>query len=308
MADYYKTLGVSRSATQDEIRKAYKKLARENHPDVKPGDEEAAKRFKEAAEAYDVLGDEEKRKKYDQFGEAYKYAGKGGAGPFPGGGFQGSGPIDLSDLFGGQVDLGDILGGAFGGGGPRAQARPRPMSGRDVRSNIDIPFQMAATGGSYDVSIQRDGKVERLEVKIPAGVKTGSVVRLAEEGEAGRNGGKAGDLLITVRVGPHPYFRREGNDVYFDLPVSVAEAALGARIDVPTLTEGQVTLTVPPGSSSGTKLRLRGKGIPDLKTKEPGNQYAVIKIIVPGSINDAAAEHLRQFDAAAPVSPRAGLW
>ena len=304
MADYYKTLGVSRNASQDEIRKAYKKLARENHPDVKPGDEAAAERFKEAAEAYDVLGDEDKRKKYDQFGEAYQYAGKGGGGPFPGG-FQGTGPIDLGDLFGGQVDLGDILGGAFGGGG---QAKPLPLPGRDVQSNIDVPFQMAATGGSYDVSIQRDGRVERLEVKIPPGVKTGSVVRLAEEGEAGRNGGKPGDLLITVRVGPHPYFRRDGNDVIFDLPVTVAEAVLGAKVDVPTLTEGQVTLTVPPGSSSGTKLRLRGKGFPDLKTKQPGDQYAVIKIVVPGSIDDAAAEHLRSFDQAAPVSPRMGLW
>lgn len=316
MSDYYQTLGVPRNATQEQIRKAYKKIARENHPDVKPGDNAASERFKQATEAYDVLGDAEKRKQYDQFGDAYKYAGaagKAGGGPFPGGGFRGgSGPIDLSDLFGGEVDLGDLFGGAFGGGGPRASGGRRgaraARPGRDVQTEIQIPFQMAAGGGSYDVNVQRNGTVDRLSVKVPAGVHEGSVIRLAGEGEPGTGGGPAGDILITVHVAAHPYFRREGDDVLVEAPVTVSEAALGAMVDVPTLTEGLVSVRVPSGTSSGTKLRLRGKGFPDPKTKTPGDQYVIVRIVLPKALNERAKTLVKEFDEAAPISPRAGLW
>jgi DnaJ-class molecular chaperone len=309
MADYYKVLGVSKSATADQIRKAYKKIARENHPDAKPGDAAAAERFKQAAEAYEVLGDAEKRKQYDQFGDAYKYAKAGGGpggGPFPGGGFRGSGPIDLGDIFGGQVDLGDLFGGAFGGqfGGGRAASQPR--RGSDVRSEVQVPFDVAASGGSYDLALQRNGRIERLTVKIPPGVREGSVIRLAGEGEPGD--GSPGDLLVTVRVAPHPWFRREGNDILLDVPVTVSEAALGAKVDVPTLSEGRVTLTIPAGTSSGTRIRMRGLGIQDQKTKARGDQFVIVKVVVPRQLSDEAANLLRDFDRAAPLSPRASLW
>lgn len=315
MSDYYHTLGVPRNATQEQIRKAYKKIARENHPDVKPGDNAASERFKQATEAYDVLGDAEKRKQYDQFGDAYKYAGAAGkgGGPFPGGGFRGgSGPIDLGDLFGGEVDLGDLFGGAFGGGrfrtGGGRGARSVPRPGRDVPTEIHIPFQLAAAGGSYDVSVQRNGKVDRLTVKVPPGVHEGSVIRLAGEGEPGTGGGPSGDILITVHVAAHPYFRREGNDVLVEVPVTVAEAALGAMVDVPTLTEGLVSVRVPSGTSSGTKLRLRGKGFADPKTKTPGDQYVIVRIVLPKALSERAKTLVQEFDEAAPHAPRTGLW
>jgi len=314
MADFYQALGVPRSSSAEQIRKAYKKIARENHPDVKPGDAAASDRFKQAAEAYEVLGDAEKRKQYDQYGDAYKHMQDGGPqpgrSPFAGGGNRGSGPIDLGDIFGGEVDLGDIFGSAFGGGGGRAGGRSRTRSrrGADIQSEITVPFQLAATGGSYDVTVQGDGKVDRLAIKVPAGVQEGSVIRLAGQGEAGSGGGSAGDLLITIHVSSHAWFKRDGNDLLVDVPLSVAEATLGAKVDVPTLDEGLVALTIPPGASSGTKLRLRGKGIVDPKTKNRGDQFVVIKIVVPKNVSDRAQELLQELDREAPVNPRAGSW
>lgn len=301
--DYYQILGVSRSATHDEIRKAYKKLARENHPDTKPGDKAAAEKFKQASEAYEVLGDEEKRKQYDQYGEAYKYARQGGAGPGPGG----AGPIDLESVFGqGGVDLGDIFGGMFGnrGGAGGGRRRTSATRGEDLQTSIQIPFQMSATGGNYDVSINRGGKVETLGVKVPAGVQPGGTIRLAQQGSPGTGGGPAGDLLITVQVAPHPYFRREGNDVTLECPLSVTEAMLGTRIDVPTLTEGSVTLTIPAGTSSGAKLRLRGKGFPNRKTGVSGDQYVITKIVVPKVLDDTAKDLLNQLATKLPPVER----
>lgn len=311
MHDYYKTLGVSRTATKEEIRKAYKKIARENHPDVKPDDKAAAERFKQATESYEVLGDDEKRKQYDQFGSAYRHAGKGGS-PF--GQRGGAGPIDLSDLFGeGGIDLGDLFGGAaasgfrggFGGGGPRG---PQPTRGQDIRTEIQIPFGISASGGTHEITINRGGEVEKLEVKVPAGIKPGGTLRLSGKGEAGLAGGAAGDLLVTVNVAPHPWFRRETNDVLVDVPLTVTEAALGAKVDVPTLSGDEVTVTIPPGTSSGAKLRLKGKGFPDQKSKQPGDQLVVVKIVPPRELSDRARELLQQFANEVPQSPREGLW
>lgn len=306
MPNYYDVLGVKKSATSDEIRKAYKKIARENHPDVKPDDKAAAERFKQASEAYAVLGDKEKRKQYDQFGDAYKYAQAGG-GPFPGGGFRGSGPIDIQEILGRDVDLGDLFGGMFGGGGGRA-AQPRSRRGQDVRTSIEVPFQVAADGGTYDVSLRRDGSTETLSVKVPPGVEDGQTIRLGGQGEPGVHGGPSGDLLITVRVAPHPYFRREGSNVLVDVPITITEAALGAKVDVPTLKEGQVTVTVPAGTSSGSKLRIRGKGFVDRKTNQPGDQLVVVKIAAPKRLDARATRLLEQLRDIAPENPRAGLW
>jgi DnaJ-class molecular chaperone len=314
--DYYQVLGVSRTASDDEIRKAYKRLARENHPDVKPNDAAASERFKQASEAYEVLSDAEKRKQYDTFGAAWKHAGKPGAGPFPGGNSFGGGQpvdIDLGDLFGGGgeggIDLGDLFGGAFGGGrrGSR-QRRSAAAKGSDLKTEITVPFTMAATGGEYDVRLSHDGKPETLTVKVPAGIRDGGVIRLAGQGQPGVHGGPEGDLLITVHLAVHPYFRRDGNDVLVDVPLTITEAALGAKVDVPTLTEGTVTLTIPAGTSSGAKLRLKGKGFPDLKSQVPGDQYAVVKIVAPKSPSPRVRELLESLSQELTEQPRQGLW
>lgn len=319
--DYYQVLGVSRTASADEIRKAYKRIARENHPDVKPNDAAAAERFKQANEAYEVLSDADKRKQYDQFGAAWKHAGQRG-GPFPGGGpFGGGGQqvdFDINDLFGGGaggggVDLGDILGGMFGGGGGARrgggrQRRSAASRGEDFRTEITIPFTLAATGGEYDVHLDRDGRSETLAVKIPAGIRDGGVVRLAGQGGTGSAGGANGDLLIAVHLAPHPYFRREGNDVLLDVPLTISEATLGARVDVPTVTDGTLTITIPPGTSSGAKLRLKGKGFPDPRSHERGDQYAVVKIVVPKAPGPRVKELLQELAQADGSNPRQGLW
>lgn len=313
--DYYKTLGVSRTASAEEIRKAYKKLARKYHPDVRPDDKDAETKFKEVQEAFDVLGDEQKRGQYDKFGNAFRGGagpqaqpfnwGNAGGGP---GGPGGSGPIDLGDLFGGQVDLGDLFGGAFGGGGGAGRGGRRARKGEDIAVEADIPFHIAVSGGEYDLHLQRDGKHERLTIKVPAGVDTGSTIRLSGEGQPGQGNGAKGDLLVSLRVAPHPYFRREGNNLLLDVPLTVTEAALGAKVEVPTLSEGTVTLTIPSGTSSGAKLRLRGKGVVDRTTKQPGDQLVVVKIVVPQNANPRAKELLTELAEAAPLHPREHLW
>jgi len=312
--DYYQILGVSRDATSEQIRKAFKKIARENHPDAKKDDPAAAELFKAAAEAYDVLGDDDKRKKYDQFGENWKHF-KDGQSPFAGGAggggnpFRSGGPVDvdLRDLFGGQgaVDLEQIFGGMFGGGG-RSRA-PRARRGEDLTATIQVPFQTAALGGSYDLAFERDGKKEELSIKVPAGIEDGQTIRLGGQGQPGSQGGLAGDLLLTVTVQNHPWFRREGRNVLVEAPVTLTEAALGTRIDVPTLSDGIVSLTLPAGTSSGAKLRLRGKGIAS-RSGGRGDQLVQIKIVMPKNLDDASKQLLNEFAEKNPQNPRQGLW
>ncbi len=301
-SDYYSILGVSRSATADEIRKAYKKIAKESHPDAKPGDKVAAERFKQAAEAYEVLGDEENRKKYDQFGEHWKHADQLGAGARGGRSAGGAQQFDFdpSELFGGGgFDFGDLFGGR--------SRRPRAARGSDLQTEIQVPFSVAALGGSHDLTLATAASQERLTVKIPAGMKDGGVVRLRGQGQAGTNGGPPGDLLVTVRVAPHPFFKRDQDDLIVEVPVTFTEAALGARVDVPTLSDGLVTLKIPAGSSSGTRLRMKGKGIINPKTKAFGDQYVVVKIVSP-PIEGRVKELLEELAEAAPQNPRATLW
>ncbi len=310
--DLYKILGVSRNASEDEIRKAYKKLARENHPDVKPDDKAAAERFREVQEAYAVLGDKEKREQYDQFGKTFR----GGPRTWN----TGSGPVDLGDIFSGQfgdggasIDLGDLFGGAFGGGGGggRRSRQPqprRPSKGQNRQAEITVPFQVAAEGGKHELPASVGGHGEKLAVTIPAGIASGKSIRLAGQGQPGQHGGPSGDLLVKVNVAPHPYFRREGNNVLIDVPITVSEAALGAKIEVPTISEGNVVVTIPPGASSGTKLRLREKGFPDQKTRQRGDQLVVVKIAIPDELSDHARELLEQLAEEAPMKPRDELW
>lgn len=309
MEDLYNVLGVARGASQDEIRKAHRKLSRENHPDRNPGDDAAAQKFKQVQAAYEVLSDADKRAKYDRFGHT--------------GGRGGSGPIDISEIFGNDADLGSLFAEAFGMGGGRRGGfggggfnfggagfggQPRPQKGRDIEATIDIAFNTAALGGKHSLTVTAGGRRDELTVSIPPGVKTGSMIRLREQGGPGAGGGPNGDVLVRIQVAAHPYFRREGNNLYVDVPVTIVEASLGARVDVPTLSDGIMELTVPPGSSSGTKLRLREKGVVDQKTKQPGDLFVVLKIVAPKELDDRSRELLEEFAALNIDDPRDGLW
>jgi DnaJ-class molecular chaperone len=303
--DFYDVLGVSRSASQDEIRKAYKKLARKHHPDVKPDDPGAQKVFSEITEAYDVLGDEEKRKKYDQFGHSFRGAESAGN-PFQG--FQGGGAsFDLDDILGGMFGRGGS--GPFSGsGGRRGSGAGKARKGQDVHAEITIPFQVAVDGGTHDITVQNGGNSQRLAVKIPAGIEEGQTIRLAGQGNPGSSANLSGDLLVTVRIAAHPWFRREARQLLLDVPVSPSEAALGCRIEVPTLTDGNVLMTVPPGTSSGAKLRLKGKGVLDAQTGQRGDQLVVLKIVVPKILSESVRTLYEQLAKEIPDDPRSSLW
>jgi curved DNA-binding protein len=307
--DLYSVLGVPRGAPQADIKKAYRKLSRENHPDAKPNDEAASLKFKQVQAAYEVLSDPEKREKYDRYGNAAFQ--RGGAGP-------GSGPIDLSDIFGQGFDFADLFGGGgrraggfggggFGGGG-FGGGRPAPRKGQDVETSIEVPFTTAAEGGEYSLSLNIGGRHETLTVRIPPGVNNGSVIRLAGQGHPGSSGGPAGDLRVTLKVSLHPWFRRDGANLLVDVPVTIFEATLGGKVDVPTLSEGLVTVSVPAGSASGTKLRLRGKGVTDAKTKATGDLFAVLKIVAPKELDETSRELLEQLRNLNPQDPRESLW
>jgi DnaJ-class molecular chaperone len=312
--DYYEVLGVQRKASQDEIQKAYRTLARKYHPDLNPDDKKAAERFKKVQLAYDVLGDADKRKKYDQFGPAFEQMGAAGWPPQGAGG--GAGPqfqdIDFSQMFGGggQVPGGfeDILrqftGGAATGGGRRRRGRT-PMRGADVAAEIEIPFNLAITGGTYEVSFRREGNAETISIKIPAGIGDGKQMRLRGKGEPGPADGPSGDLLLTVRVAPHPHFTRRGNDLEVKVPVTFAEAALGGKVDIPT-PRGTIALAIPAGSSSGKRLRVRGMGVQS-NTGENGDLYAEVQIVLNGKFDDDEAKVIRKLDQAHPFDPRKGL-
>jgi DnaJ-class molecular chaperone len=290
-ADYYETLGVKRDASEEEIKRAYRKLARQYHPDRNPGDKQAETKFKEVQKAYDVLSDKKKRTQYDQFGEA------GAEGGFPGYGPGGTtfhwetgdgSDIDPSDLFN------QIFGGMGGTAGRRTRGartrRPEPAA-EPYETEISIPFTTAALGGSIDLRVND----RELTVKIPAGIEEGKKLRLQGQAPGG------GDLSVVIRIQPHPYFRREGNNIILEVPLSLAEAVLGTRLDVPTLDDTRLTVKVPPGTSSGTRLRLRGKGI------NGGDQYIEIKVAVPAPANDRSRELIEEFARLNPQNPRAGL-
>ena len=356
--DYYEVLGVAKGASDDELKKAYRKLAKQYHPDLNPGDTVAEARFKEVNEAYEVLSDKDKRARYDQFGHA-------GVDPNfnPGGGFGGFG----GDF--GDIDLGDIFGSFFGGGGfgGQRQTRSGPRKGESLRASLTITFEEAAFGcekeinltrsetcedchgsgcaqgttaevcpqcrGTGQVRVQRggggmfftttatcdkcrgtgkiihqpcgtcrgEGKIRRqrrITVKIPAGIDDGQAVSLRGQGGAGATG----DLIVAVSVKPHPRFRREGNTVLLEQPVSFLQAALGAELTIDTI-DGPVKYTLPEGTQTGTTFRLRGKGIPDLSGRGRGDQYVTVKVQVPTRLNAEQKEALRAYGAAMGEGP-----
>ena len=369
--DYYEVLGVSKTATADEIKKAYRKAAKENHPDLHPGDKECEQRFKEANEAYEVLSDEQKRARYDQYGFA----------AFDPSGFQSS-----SEGFGGFADiLNDLFGGGFGGGfgdifgGGGTTRRNGPQQGASVRSNVTISFEDAAFGCSQELNVQKveecsdchgsgcaegttadtcdrchgsgtvvqtsrtpfgtmqtqtacpdcggsgkiiahpcptckgKGMVRRnrtVKVDIPAGIDDGQTISLRGLGSAGRNGGPAGDLLVTVRVKPHDQFEREGSNVYYELPISIVQAALGAEMEVPTL-DGPVKYKVPEGTQTGSVFRLKGKGIPYLRGSGRGDEYITVTVTTPKNLTDKQKNLLRELGESfgdSGVSKKKGLF
>jgi molecular chaperone DnaJ len=358
--DYYEVLGVSKEATEDELKKAYRKLAKENHPDLHPGDKACEERFKEINEAYEILSDPEKKQLYDQYGHA---AFDPNAGPYGPGGFG-----DLGDFFGdifGGFGFGDI----FGGGGARRSNGPR--KGESIRTNISISFEEAAFGCKKDISVARvetcadcsgsgakpgtqpetcpnckgtgavrttqrtplgmvqssapcqqchgTGKIvkdpcntchgmgkirkqHKINVTIPAGIDDGQTVSLRGQGNAGSNGGPAGDLLVYVIVRPDARFEREGSDVLLEQEISYAQAALGGEIQIPTI-DGKVKLNIPEGTQTGSVFRLKGKGIQYLRGSGRGDQYVTVRVVVPKHLTSEQKELLRKFSASVGETP-----
>ncbi len=363
--DYYNTLGIKKGASQDEIKKVFRKLARKYHPDVNPNDKTAEQKFKELNEAYEVLGDPKKRSQYDQFGPAafeQQFAGGPSAEEFARA-FKGTG-ADYFESF----NLGSIFDDLFG---KRRAAERGPIRGEDVTYAIDISLEDAIFGATTQIGLRREaqctacsgtgnqpgtspqtcpdckgtgavstmkaafrfsqtcprcggrGKInlnpcrtcggngavlkdETIAVKIPKGVDTGSKVRVAGKGGAGINGGPPGDLYIITRVAPHHFFERKGDNLYSEMPITFAEAALGAKIEAPTV-DGIVALTIPSGTQNGQQFRLKGKGIPHLMGGGSGDHYVTVKTTVPKHISEKAKELIKDLDKIVHENPRAGI-
>lgn len=295
--DYYNILGVSRGASEEEIKKAYRKLAREFHPDLHPDKKkEMEAKFKDINEAYQVLGDPKKRSEYDLTGQTGYGAGAPGAGYAPPGG------VHFEDFGYGFGGFEDVFGEVFGRGGRRRVAQ----RGADLEYRLELDFLQAVKGTEVKTTISRPSGPESLTVKIPPGVKTGSRVRVAGKGESGIGGGPPGDLYIETTVRPHPYFRREDNDIYIDLPITLKEALLGAEIEVPTV-DGSTRIKIPPGTQGSQKLRIKGKGVPGPRG-ERGNQFVTVNIAVPRSIDERSKELIEEFSERNTYDPRKGLW
>lgn len=323
--DPYKVLGVPRDASAQEIQKAHRELAMKYHPDKNPDDKTAKKKFQEVQEAFDLLNDAKKRETYDRYGSSFEQM--GGGGPAGGGGasfrFTGSDfdDIDLSQVFarfggpgGGRGDSGayaDIFeqfqGAGRAGGRQPGRGRAAPAEeGADVEHEIEVPFGIAIKGGEAQLMVQRpDGRQETISVKIPAGIADGKKIRLRGQGEPGIGGAPPGDMLIAVQAAPHPCFTRQGDDLFVTVPVTLGEAAAGAKVDVPT-PGGTVSLKVPTGTSSGKKLRIRGQGVARAG-ETPGDLYAVIQIVLPEGLSAEERETLLQIDARHPHNPRSEL-
>jgi DnaJ-class molecular chaperone len=315
--DHYQTLGVSKSASAEDIRKAYRELARKYHPDLHPDDDAAKEKFKKVQTAFDVLNDPSKREMYDRYGSSFEGVGAGGAGgggrgPFPGGGgFPGGGEIDLESLFGGAGGFADMFRGAGGGGAGgragRGRKRAAQVAGEDLNARIEVPFKLAIEGGKTDVRIDRDGKAETISVTIPQGLPDGARMRLRGQGLPGSGGGPAGDLLLEVGVESHPVFHRDGDTLEITLPVSLPEAIEGAKVDVPT-PWGTISLRIPANTSGGRKLRAAGMGVRHANGAK-GDLIAEVQIVLPESADAAAVTRLLEAAkaAAGTATPRPQL-
>ena len=311
----YQVLGVKPNASADEIRKAYRKLAKQFHPDLNPGKPAAEARFKAVSAAHELLSDPEKRARYDRGeidesgAERPRYSYRPHAEGAQGWKYQPEGEVDIGDL----DDLFEMFGrgggagGARGGprGGSRRTAEGFSMPGPDRHYSLTIDFVRAATGGKERLGLSPS---EWLDVTIPPGIEEGQILRLKGKGGPGFGGGPAGDALIEVHIAPHPFFRREGDDIHLELPVSLAEAVLGARVPVPTVT-GPVTMTIPRGSDTGAQLRLRGKGIRRRRQGKEvtGDQYVTLKVVIGASDDPELAKFLEDWAKEHPTDPRRGM-
>ena len=350
--DYYEVLGISKGASEDEIKKAYKKMARKYHPDLNPGDKDAEEHFKEVNEAYEVLSDPDKKARYDQYGHA-------GVDPNFGAGAGFDGSFDFGDL--GDI-FGNFFGGGFGGGGRRTNPNA-PQRGESIRLSLTISFEEAAFGCEKEITVERmeqcgtcsgsgcaagttpevcpdchgtgqvqvrrqtpmgvfatsspcgrcggKGKIihqpcpdcrgtgavrkrKTIQASTPAGIDNGQTISIRGQGNAGKNGGPAGDLLITITVRPHELFRREGTSVLCEAPITFTQAVLGAELEIPTI-DGKVKYTLPEGTQSGTTFRLKGKGIPSINGRGRGDQYVTVYIETPRNLNKEQKEALKKF-------------
>jgi curved DNA-binding protein len=321
--DYYQTLGVTKTSSEKEIKQAFRKLARKFHPDVNPGDKSAESKFKEINEAYEVLGDPQKRKKYDELGANWRLyeqaqqqgqawpgspfgeaAGQGGAwnintgGP---GGFRTMTPEEMQDLFGNEDPFSDFFRTFFGGGvgaGRETRGRgraARSQKGRDIEHPVELTLEEAFHGATRRISIKQGGHARSVDVRIPPGVKDGSRVRAAGEGESGSNGGPAGDLYLRVHTRQHPVFERKGDDLHTTINVPVTTAVLGGEAQVPTIT-GSVRLRIPETTQSGQVFRLKGHGMPIVgKPDSRGDLYATVDVQLPRSLTSEQREHYEKL-------------
>lgn len=307
--DYYQVLGLERSASQDEIKKTFKKLARQYHPDLHPNDKVAEEKFKAISEAYEVLSDDKKRKQYDQYG-SFDFGDKGPQNPFNQGFWQSAGfaESDLNDIFGDMFGFGsakqtrrnrsahfDFEGSPFG-----RQGAQQSRQGQDIQWTLPLDFIEAAQGCEKQILLT-DGK--KVKVKIPSGVDNGSKIRLRGKGNPGVAGGQDGDLIIEMKVAEHPFFKRDKDDIHLDVEISVMEALLGAKISLPTLS-GNIDLKIPAHSQSGQVLRLKNRGIPNAKTQESGHQYVHLLVKIPQNISDEDLNTLQEIFSKYPLPLR----
>ena len=305
--DPYEVLGVKSDASESDLQKAFRKMAKKYHPDLHPGDKKSEDRFKEVNAAYDIVGDAAKRARFDRgeidasgqeihrnpFGGGGRHP---GGGPFGGGGFQGG----RGGAGFGFEDLSEIFGGAFRGrGGPFGQGVP--AQGEDLRFTLEVDFIDAMAGTKKRITLP-GGK--SLDVTIPAGIGDGQTIRLKGQGAPGP-GGPAGDALIEVKVRPHAHFSREGRDIHLELPVSLGEAVLGGKVEVPTV-HGPVTVTIPANANSGTRMRLKGKGVPATKREPAGDQYVTLKVTLPKEPDAELQQFVKAWAEKNPYDPRKG--
>ena len=302
--DYYAVLGVAKDATDKEITKTYRKLARKFHPDTNPNNTSAEEKFKDISAAYDVLGDESRRKEYDEVRRAGPSAfGMNGARGAGHGGFSGGQPFDM-----GGTDISDLISQMFGGGGGRGRGGVDPRRGTDLEASLDISFVDAVTGTTTSLRLSTDGesKPREVNVRIPAGVDNGQRIRIKGRGEPGRSGAPAGDLLLTCNVAAHHLFGREGKNLTVQLPITFTEAALGANIEVPTLDGSTVTLRLKAGTQAGSRHRVKGKGIN--ANGDFGDLIVSVEVVVPKDLTDKQKKLLQQFDDICDESPRSHLF
>ncbi len=309
--DYYATLGISRDASSAEIQKAYRELARKYHPDLNPEDSSSKSKFQAVQTAFDVLNDPQKRQMYDRYGSGFESHGPAGPQGWPRAA-AGQGPqvdINLEDLFGGGGEGGGFAD-LFKNLGQRGSRRPArhapPTRGSNLEQELTVPFTTAVLGGEAQIAVRRsDGQVENIQVKIPAGIESGKKIRLRGQGNPSPTGGPPGDILIQVRVAAHPHFRRQGKRLDVRVPITLAEALTGAKIDVPT-PRGTIALTVPPGTSSGRKLRVKGHGVKQ-SGSVAGDLFAELMIVLPPDLATADREQIATLCEKYTEAPRADL-